>query len=167
MPRKPMPPRKHPIERGPWKKGKAMKRKPPAYPSKKQLRERAAWAAQFDHCFLCGHRVIHNPTGFTTCAAHVHHIAGRGVAPGRFECLSNLAVCCHLCHLEVVHTNGGNWWAALLAAKQLSDPKHYDLEKWRALVDYSGRDAVVITQDKIDGAREALELRRFQYAVIK
>jgi hypothetical protein len=98
-------------------KTRTARTKRPAYPTRKQLDERRAWAESFDRCFVCGDGVRWG------LPLEVHEIASRAQAPGKWADVRNYMLTCRMCHEDVL-----SWLceAAQLALKSETDPLNYE-----------------------------------------
>lgn len=104
------------------------------YPSAALLEARRTWSRQFQHCWIC-----QRP------AEHVHEIASRAQAPGRWADERNYLRACAVCNLDLLE-----WLpeAAQLAMKLLYDPENYD----RLFVNQlRGRAENAITESVVQG----------------
>jgi hypothetical protein len=97
-------------------KTRTARTKRPAYPSRKQLDERRAWAESFDRCWVCDSRGMWLPL-------EVHEIASKAQSPGQWADVRNYLMTCRECHDEVL-----SWLpeVAQLALKLHNDGTNYD-----------------------------------------
>jgi hypothetical protein len=92
--------------------------KRPAYPSRKQLDERRAWAESFDRCWVCG---ADERGAFLRL--ETHEIARRSKATKSWADVRNYVRTCDRCHDDIF-----DWLPAAvqLAIKAEHDPDNYD-----------------------------------------
>jgi hypothetical protein len=90
--------------------------KRPAYPTRKQLDERRAWAESFDRCWVCGRESLYLPL-------ETHEIASKAQASRKWADVKNYFRTCALCHSELL-----SWLPEMvqLAFKAEYDPNNYD-----------------------------------------
>lgn len=134
--------RSGPIRRKTPLRRSAFRRKPVAeYPSAAQLREREAWAEQFNRCWICF--CTARNVSVTGPGLETHEIASRAQAPNRWAEKCNYFRSCPTCHREVL-----SWIceALQLAYKRMNDPENYDRVKVNLM---RGRQTNAISESEV------------------
>lgn len=103
-----------------------LRRKTAKYPSRAQLEERRAWAAQFESCWIWGrventwnqYGIMQPPEGMQT-----HEIASRAQAPLRWATVENYFRACNRCNMHVLNNVPES---LQLCYKKHMDPTNYN-----------------------------------------
>jgi hypothetical protein len=133
----------------------------PAYPPAKLERARKEWAKQFNHCMICCGTVVEPGNGYATIFKHVHHIAHKSLAPGKFEHPCNWLCVCAVCHDNLHNANQvSSCYAACLAAKAIFDSENFNLVAWHELI--SGGTIRTIEHYEVQAAADTHYLHKLE-----